>query len=373
MNQMSIGIVITSNSTNGICKLAALMANDLSSKGFVVTIYMPIIPYYTIFVKIHKKPIYWLTRVAPFYFWKWIFNKKFSFYSMLAPHLIKENKIITKFVIIGASIKQLSKHSNLVINGISDIIYYKTKFPQNRQIYLVNQLEEENQGHSNYFQSIRKSFNGRIVTHCDFMQQELLKHLNNVSIVPNPISYKLWNMINNFDIKKNRKDIILYWKNDTAVKPGIELINKILKKRNKTTVTILARDDFQYNYLNEIKNTYNFNIKMNLQEEELKKLYLSYSFLLFPNIFEDFGMPPVEGLACGCIPILRPNVGAANMYAVNKFNSLFLTGNDNLDTDNIIYLLDNNQALYKMRENSSKKINIFNPEDYGSKILDLQT
>ena len=80
-------------------------------------------------------------------------------------------------------------------------------------------------------------------------------------------------------------------------------------------------------------------------------------------------MPPVEGLACGCVPILRPNIGAADMYAVDNFNSIYLTDNINDDAYKIVNILKNKEKIYELRNNSSKNIDQFNPENYGQRIL----
>jgi glycosyltransferase involved in cell wall biosynthesis len=44
-------------------------------------------------------------------------------------------------------------------------------------------------------------------------------------------------------------------------------------------------------------------------EEELRALYTRASIFLFPSIFEGFGLPPLEAMACGT-PVLTANFGA---------------------------------------------------------------
>ncbi len=44
-------------------------------------------------------------------------------------------------------------------------------------------------------------------------------------------------------------------------------------------------------------------------EEELRALYTRASVFLFPSIFEGFGLPPLEAMACGT-PVLTANFGA---------------------------------------------------------------
>jgi hypothetical protein len=82
-------------------------------------------------------------------------------------------------------------------------------------------------------------------------------------------------------------------------------------------------------------------------------------------------MPPVEGLSCGCIPILRANVGAASMYAVNNFNSIYLSNNMHITCKKILNILDNNKKLMRLSKNAKKNLNQFSPLKYGNKILNL--
>ena len=48
-NYKKIGILITSNTYGGISKLSAIMANDLANKKCKVIIFIPILPYFSIF------------------------------------------------------------------------------------------------------------------------------------------------------------------------------------------------------------------------------------------------------------------------------------------------------------------------------------
>jgi glycosyltransferase involved in cell wall biosynthesis len=46
-----------------------------------------------------------------------------------------------------------------------------------------------------------------------------------------------------------------------------------------------------------------------VSEEELPTLYRAADLFVFPSLFEGFGMPPVEAMACGC-PVLSSRRGA---------------------------------------------------------------
>ncbi len=58
-------------------------------------------------------------------------------------------------------------------------------------------------------------------------------------------------------------------------------------------------------------------------DEELKALYQHAAAFIFPSLYEGFGLPPLEAMACGCpvicakIPVLKEVCGDAAMYFEN--------------------------------------------------------
>ena len=111
------------------------------------------------------------------------------------------------------------------------------------------------------------------------------------------------------------------------------------------------------------------NTVVNVTENELCGLYLTHSFLLFPYVYEGFGMPPIEGLACGCIPLLLPGVGAAEMYAQDGKNAIFVDGSIQEVAERISRLLSDLKTLESMRRFAPESIGQFDPEGYGRRLL----
>lgn len=375
----SIGIIANSNDIGGVNKLIAMMANDLSNHNTNVYIYVPILPYHTYYVKIFKKFFFWFLKIVPFYFFKWLIKKPSSLDDLLDKTKILNQNIKIKFYLYKLDGLNLKKHDKLILNGIGNVIDCQNIYPQNKQIYLINQVEEINHGleFAKKYKEIRKKFKGRILTHSNFTRKMLLDHLSDIVIVPNPISPNIWKFRNKIDFKKKRKDLLVYCSNPKIAKIGFKLLDKILKLKNDTSVTILLRSTGGHKIskktvlkiTKEIILKYNAKLLFDLNEKELANLYLSHNFLLYPNVYESFGMPPVEGLACGCVPILRPNVGAADMYAVDDFNCIYLTDNINDDVCKIVNILKNKEKIYELKSNSPKNIDQFNFKNYGKKII----
>ncbi len=367
-NKKKIGILLTNNLRGGIAKLSAMMANDIGDKHNEVILFIPILPYYTYYFKIFKRPIFWLLKIAPEYLKKWIFSKKFVYNDILNQKKILEKKIKIKFIIKKINNRDLSSLDIIIFNGIGDVYEYQfSNIP--KQIYLVNQIEEVVSGNKRLFQNVRRKFNGKIVTHCNFMKKKLSSHVKNIKIVPNPISEQIWKFRNSKKIYKKRNDLLVYWRNDNFINETSSILDEFIKLKPDIKITIFARPLFENKKLKIFCKKYNIKLIFPENEKMISNLYLSHEFLLYPNTYEDFGMPPIESLACGCIPIQRPNVGAADMYSIDNYNSIHIGNNHKKLAKRIKKLFDNNNKILQIRKNTVKNLKQFSPQNYGKKIL----
>lgn len=367
-NKLSVGIVLPSNTVGGACKLAAMMANDLAGSGHNVSLYMPVLPYYYYFVTLRHRPMSWMKAMLP-YVGDWVRHRRFAFQEMLNNEQPR-GRISVNFVLMHASKRQLKKHDWLVLNGISDIIEYQRRFPQVRQIYLVNNLPEHAHGHKAEFDNVQRSFRGRIVAISPFVARELSDHIETPPVVPNPISHGIWRHRRSFDLKAKRRDLLLYWKNNDAGRPGSEIIKSLLRLRPDTTVTVWFRSSVDTTKAGVLEALPDVQYVENLDETGVADLLLAHSLLIFPQTFEEFGMPPVEALACGCLPVLHPNVGAAEMYARDGENCIYLTENPEEVARRICTLLDTPEMLYSLRAAASDSIVAFDPSRYGHRVFE---
>lgn len=366
-SKLSVGIVLPSNNLGGACKLTAMMANDLASIGHRVTIFMPVLPFYYYHVTVAHRPLSWLKHMVP-YATEWVRHHRFAFHEMLN-HEQPGGRISVRSVLTYAPKWRLKKFDWLVVNGISDVIMYQNRFPQDRQVYIVNQLEEHAHRRDE-FKKVRQSFKGRIVAISPFTARMLGEHIETPPVVPNPISPGIWEQRHNFDYKAKRRDLLLYWKNNDAGGLGGEIIKYLLQMRPETTVTVWFRSALDTNRTGVQRVVPGVQYAENLDETEVADLLLDHSMLLFPNRFEEFGMPPVEALACGCIPVLHPDVGAAEMYAHDGENSLYLSEVPEEDARRIMHVLDNPETLGAMRMAAPDSVEAFAPSRYGLRVLE---
>ena len=93
----------------------------------------------------------------------------------------------------------------------------------------------------------------------------------------------------------------------------IDAFYKLKKKNSPTKLVIAGKKGWKYK---EIFETIN---KLNLQkdviftgyvpDEDLPALYNAADLFVFPSLYEGFGLPPLEAMACGC-PVITSNTSS---------------------------------------------------------------
>ena len=101
-----------------------MMANDIANKNNQVTIFVPILPYYTFYFKIFKRPFFGFLDLLLIIL-KLDFKSKFPFYEILTKK-IKKGKIQIKYFLIKLSNKDLYFLDTIILNGIGDVYEYTT-------------------------------------------------------------------------------------------------------------------------------------------------------------------------------------------------------------------------------------------------------
>jgi glycosyltransferase involved in cell wall biosynthesis len=94
-----------------------------------------------------------------------------------------------------------------------------------------------------------------------------------------------------------------------------------------------------------------------VSDEYLVKLYNAADLFVYPSLYEGFGLPPLEAMACGC-PVITSNtsslpevVGDAGiMIDPNDINSL---------TESMLKILTNNQLREEMSKKSLERAKMF--------------
>lgn len=168
--------------------------------------------------------------------------------------------------------------------------------------------------HKYYYEYIVKPFALRcdkIFTVSQFSKNEIVKWLKcdeqKVDVTYNGIDEK-FKIINDKDILNNVKnkynlpeEFVLYIGNLKPHKNVGTLVKAMKEVKSGLKLIINGKANEE---LNSIINEYKLNEKIQfigyVDEEDLPVIYNLASIFVFPSLYEGFGLPPLEAMACGC-------------------------------------------------------------------------
>ncbi|RFZ75975.1 glycosyltransferase family 1 protein [Lacrimispora amygdalina] len=168
----------------------------------------------------------------------------------------------------------------------------------------------------------------RIITISEFSKQEIIKYLGipseKIAVVPCAVDHSIYNNIIDLDeltvIKKKfniDQDYFLYLGTLEPRKNIEKLIDAYaaLHKRDTLIPKLVIAGKNGWNYDNVYKKVSDYKINENviftgyIEAEEAVTLLKGALAFVFPSIYEGFGMPPLEAMACG-VPIITSNVSS---------------------------------------------------------------
>ncbi|MEJ2618223.1 MAG: glycosyltransferase family 1 protein, partial [Ignavibacteriaceae bacterium] len=184
-----------------------------------------------------------------------------------------------------------------------------------------------------------------IITNSQFSKSEIVKYVNinesKISVIYFGFNYKEYSHpVYNFEPVKKKYNLsdnfFLFVGN---IKPHKNLYNlllayqSILEKEVNIKLVIVGEykklitsDKESFKLLDE-----NYLLQDNsiftgyIDREELVLLYKNASALVFPSLYEGFGIPPVEAMACGC-PVISSN--AASLTEICSNAAIYVNPND---------------------------------------------
>jgi len=102
-------------------------------------------------------------------------------------------------------------------------------------------------------------------------------------------------------------------------------------------------------------------------EEDLPGLYNAADLFAFPSLYEGFGFPPLEAMACGT-PVISSNTSSLP-EVVGSAGILLAPENEQIWADKIIEVIQNPVLKQKMRENGLKQAKKFSWEETAQKTI----
>jgi glycosyltransferase involved in cell wall biosynthesis len=168
----------------------------------------------------------------------------------------------------------------------------------------------------------------RIITISEFSKSEIIKYLgiesDKIAVIPCAVDHEIYNDVldvNKLSIVKEKYNIVgdyFLYLGTLEPRKNIEMLidaYAILNKRDKGVPYLVIAGKNGWNYDNIYKKVqgYGLNNKVvftgYIESEEAVILLKGAFTFVFPSIYEGFGMPPLEAMACG-VPVITSNVSS---------------------------------------------------------------
>lgn len=118
--------------------------------------------------------------------------------------------------------------------------------------------------------------------------------------------------------------------------------------------------------LSDLQSTINVG---HILDEDLPALYSSAELLVFPSLYEGFGLPPLEAMACGC-PVVSSNT--SSMPEVLGDAALFFNPYDVEEMSLAIrQMLEDENLRSRFRQKGLERARLFTFEEMTNRILDV--
>ena len=146
---------------------------------------------------------------------------------------------------------------------------------------------------------------------------------------------------------------------------------KMFKNNNNKFKLIIAGSVDDYKYFEKIKNmaevTGDIEIKMNVPETELTRLYQNCFAYLFTAKNEDFGIVPVEAMACGK-PVIAVNEGGVTETVVNGKSGFLVDADANKFSEKMSLLVKDIKKYNVMSKAAVTRAKRFGMDIFNQKI-----
>lgn len=158
-------------------------------------------------------------------------------------------------------------------------------------------------------------------------------------------------------------------KNTDKVLEAFAVLKKDKKIKEKLVISSLSREGVKKyeNKIREMSLEGEVIITSYVKEDELVSLYNGAKLFLYLSLYEGFGFPVVEAMACGC-PVIVSNV--SSMPELVNDPELLVDPMSTADIANRIYsLINNHDMLREKRDKGQKRAKLFNWQETAQKTL----
>ncbi|MBT6229755.1 MAG: glycosyltransferase family 4 protein, partial [Candidatus Scalindua sp.] len=106
-----------------------------------------------------------------------------------------------------------------------------------------------------------------------------------------------------------------------------------------------------------------------VKDEDLPMLYNCADIFVYPSLYEGFGLPPLEAMACG-IPVITSNTSSLP-EVIGNAGIMVDPEDDNSLSEAIFNVLKDEDLRYQMSKNGLKRAKLFSWEKAAKEILEI--
>lgn len=220
----------------------------------------------------------------------------------------------------------------------------------------------------------------RVLCISDFTRNELLRYVKiekeKLRVIHLGINKSLFKKDTRIEDKQNQKPYLLYVGNVKPHKNLQTLIKafEMIKDCIPHDLVIVGKKE---GFITDDKEVIQLAGKLDnrvrftgfIDERELVQHYSSADVFIFPSLYEGFGLPPLEAMACEC-PVIASN--AASLPEVCGDAVLYIKPDDAKDIANkILLILSNNLLRETLIEKGMKHVKLFNWKQSAQEIISV--
>lgn len=316
-------------------------ANRITSLGHKVTVYTPIIPFNA------YRPKLYLPILKH--------QLKYTLRQLSGKPYMPENIYPYKF-----ELKAVPAVNNMFIDNADAIVAtsWTTAYHVNslgsqkgKKFYLIQDYEVWNSNPVRAANSYKLPLSRTVVS--EYLHELLINKFNSDSVI---ISAGV--NFDDFYVENkvfNKNPVIVFNDHQLENKNVKGLLNALKKIKNK--YPFISAKCFAVNKFNELPEFVQF--YKNPTDDELRNIYQSSDIFLFASLYEGFGTPPAEAMACKCALVANA-VAAIPEYSKHMHSALHCDPNNPDELVNgVSYLIENRNELKRIANegyNSVRKL-----------------
>ncbi|MEW4241085.1 glycosyltransferase family 1 protein [Priestia megaterium] len=245
--------------------------------------------------------------------------------------------------------------------------------------HLKHEINQNNFSKKIYANAMFKSLSKRatkIICVSNFTKNELLenvkvKNKSKVKVIYNGIDSEWFQQI-----REMKEPYIIYVGN---VKPHKNLTNlisafKLVKNEISHKLIIVGKkegfitsDNLVVSLAEELGDKVQFTGY--LEDKEMRQMVANADFMVYPSLYEGFGLPPLEAMACGC-PVIASEIASIPEVCSDKVE--YINPYDIKDIANkLVYMANNTQRKQELSENGIKYSKQFSWEQSAQETFNV--